>query len=543
MVTGETSSKRQINEECIINCLPVDLIERIFFRLPVSTLLRCAGVCKHWYNFIRDPLFVASHLQNAHRYALMFFPQGLVSGEPHPSDAILIDEAWSLSTYAVPVIGPDDLLFGSCNGLLGLYTKTSTIKIANFATGECMHLAKPGKNMRGDHFTFYSFGFHPVTKEYKITHFLGDCVEGRPRNKDKFSIIQVYTLGDEKWKDIPTPEALSLNTVRNSGVVNVNGTMYSLTENMIASWQHAVMSFDLREESFAIIALPAAREDHDHYGPRKFWIRDIDGKLCMVTAQTRRYDARSLVGELQIWTLDNMAEQRWSQKYNIKNPPNYIPGPHFVHWDRILTQLSSSDVDSYELIGENIEISFSKMEELLDVSPRKLYNMQSYICVKSLVCLDVYKKASIVRRPKQQVGWQLKKWEAWEHNLRELEKLWGHSQKQEHHLSEIAEKIVKKYQPFTDKFHAISENLLTIRNQVLQHKPENLNQPRFPRRLNLVAQERDREELSSRVSKISDSIEAISQAQDNISSILRSHMLDQGKSTANVSSSDDKKNE
>ncbi|XP_047049680.1 putative F-box/kelch-repeat protein At3g17280 isoform X3 [Lolium rigidum] len=472
MVTGETSSKRQINEECIINCLPVDLIERIFFRLPVSTLLRCAGVCKHWYNFIRDPLFVASHLQNAHRYALMFFPQGLVSGEPHPSDAILIDEAWSLSTYAVPVIGPDDLLFGSCNGLLGLYTKTSTIKIANFATGECMHLAKPGKNMRGDHFTFYSFGFHPVTKEYKITHFLGDCVEGRPRNKDKFSIIQVYTLGDEKWKDIPTPEALSLNTVRNSGVVNVNGTMYSLTENMIASWQHAVMSFDLREESFAIIALPAAREDHDHYGPRKFWIRD-----------------------------------------------------------------------SYELIGENIEISFSKMEELLDVSPRKLYNMQSYICVKSLVCLDVYKKASIVRRPKQQVGWQLKKWEAWEHNLRELEKLWGHSQKQEHHLSEIAEKIVKKYQPFTDKFHAISENLLTIRNQVLQHKPENLNQPRFPRRLNLVAQERDREELSSRVSKISDSIEAISQAQDNISSILRSHMLDQGKSTANVSSSDDKKNE
>jgi hypothetical protein len=75
------------------------------------------------------------------------------------------------------------------------------------------------------------------------------------------------------------------------------------------------------------------------------------------------------------------------------------------------------------------------MEELLDVSPRKLYNMQSYICVKSLVCLDVYKKASIVRRPKQQVGWQLKKWEAWEHNLRELEKLWGHSQKQEHHLS------------------------------------------------------------------------------------------------------------
>jgi F-box interacting protein len=435
MVTEEAKSKKQISEECFINGLPGDLIERIFLRIPASTLLSCVGVCKHWHDFIRDPQFVRSHLQNANRYALLFFPQGVVSGEPYPSDAILIDEAWSPSTYAVPMIGPDDLLFGSCNGLLGLYTKTSTIKIANFTTGECMHLEKPAKNMRGDHFSFYSFGFHPVTKEYKITHFLGDCVEGRPRDKDKFSFIQVYTLGDEKWKDIPTPETLSLNSVRNSGVVNVDGTMYWLTEDMLASWQHAVLSFDLREESFAIIPLPAAREDHDYYGPRKFWIRDVDGKLCIVTAQTSSYNARTLIGELQIWTLDNTVEQRWSKKYSIKNPPNCIPGPHFVHSDRILTQLSSSSVGSYKLIDENIEISYSKMAELLDVSPRKMYNMQSYICVKSLVSLDVYKKAGIVRRTKQQVGWQLKKWEAWENELREVEKLRSNIHKQDHDLS------------------------------------------------------------------------------------------------------------
>uniref|UniRef100_A0ACD5XWZ7 Uncharacterized protein n=1 Tax=Avena sativa TaxID=4498 RepID=A0ACD5XWZ7_AVESA len=433
MVTGETNSKRQISEECIINRLPGDVIERIFLRLPVSTLLRCAGVCKHWQDFIRDPYFVASHLQNAHRHALLFFPQGLVSGKPYPSEGILIDEAWSPSIYAVPVIGPDDFVFGSCNGLLGLYTKTSTIKIANFATGECMHIEKPDKNARGHHFSFYSFGFHPVTKEYKITHFLGDT-EGRHRCKDNFSVIQVYTLGDEKWKDIPTPEALSLDTVRNSGVVNVDGTMYWLTEDKTASWQHAVMSFDLREESFAMIQLPAEREDHDDFGPRKFWIRDIDGKLCIVTAQTSRYDSRNLLGELQIWTLDNSVEQRWSQKHNVKNPPNYIPGPHFVHRDRILTQ-SYSSVGSCELIGENIEISFSMMAELLDIRPRRLYNMQSYICVKSLVCLDVYKKADIVRRQKQQVGWQLKKWEAWENELREVEKLRSNINKQEHDLS------------------------------------------------------------------------------------------------------------
>uniref|UniRef100_M8AY38 F-box associated beta-propeller type 3 domain-containing protein n=1 Tax=Aegilops tauschii TaxID=37682 RepID=M8AY38_AEGTA len=414
MASEEIKSKKQRNDECIINCLPEDLIERIFLRLP----------------------------------------QESVSGEPYPSDAILIDEAWSPSTCAVPVIGPDDFLFGSCNGLLGLYTKTSTIKVANLATGECLHLEKPAKNVKGDHFSFYSFAFHPVTKEYKITHFLGDCVEGRPHNKDRFSTIQVYTLGDEKWKDIRTPEALSLISVRNSGVVNVDGKMYWLTEEMLSSWQHAVMSFDLWEESFAMIQLPAACEDHDYFGPRKFWIRDIDGKICIVTAQTSRYGPKALAGELQIWTLDNTVEQqRWSQKYNIKNPPNYIPGPHFVHRDRILAQLCSDNVYAYELFGENCDVNLCKGVNLLDFSPRKPYNMQSYICVKS---------------------------------------------------HEVAETMGKRCQFLKDKQHNIAEHVLTELKQVLQHKPDNPDQLRSIRRLNWVGYSQAQQKLEVRLSKTED---------------------------------------
>ncbi|KAM0833942.1 hypothetical protein ACQ4PT_063942 [Festuca glaucescens] len=379
MVTEEAKSKKQISEECIINRLPGDLIERIFLRLPVSTLFSCIGVCKHWHDFIRGPQFVTSHLQDAPRYAFLFFPQ--------------------------------------------------------------------------------SFGFHPVTKEYKITHFLGDCIEGRPSNKHKFSFIQVYTLGDKKWKGIPTPEPLSLNSVRNSGVVNVDGTTYWLTEDKTASWQHTLASFDLREENFAMIQLPVEREDDDYFGPRMFWIRDIGGKLCIVTAQTSRYDARILVGELQIWTLDNPVEQRWSQKHNIKNPPNYIPGPHFVHMDRILAQ-SFFSVDSCELISENIE--------------------------------------------------------------------------------EVTEKIIKLYQVLVDSTHAISERVRTELDHVLQHKPENRNQPRFPRRLNWVERKRDKDELTLRSNKINDRMQAIHQAQKNISSIVRSYMPDQGISIPAVSSTADK---
>jgi F-box interacting protein len=366
---------------------------------------------------------------------LLFFPQESVSRKPYPADAIVFDEAWSQSKYAVPVIGPDDVLCGSCNGLLCLYTKTSTIKIANIATGEHLHLEKPVKNLKGDHFLFYSFGCHPLTKEYKIIHFLADRVEGhsRPHNNNGLSVIQVYTLGDEKWRDIRTPETLNLNCVKNSGAINVDGIMYWLTEDMVASWQHAVMTFDLKEERVARIELPAVdHEDYADIGPRRYWIREINGKISIATAQTYASLPRRLVGKLQIWTLDNKMEQRWSQKYNIEYPPDYIPGPNLVHGDKFILPHIDGNLYSYELLWENFNTKLGNMSKLLDFTPHEPGNMQSYIFVKSLVRLDVYKKAGIVHRPKQRDGWEWKKWEKWQQQLSKNEKSWRDLYQYEH---------------------------------------------------------------------------------------------------------------
>jgi hypothetical protein len=95
MFCEETKPKKQRNEECIIDRLLGDLIERIFLRLPVSTLLRCIGACKQWHKIIRDPQFVASHLKDTPNCAILFFPQESVSGKLYPADAIMIDESWS----------------------------------------------------------------------------------------------------------------------------------------------------------------------------------------------------------------------------------------------------------------------------------------------------------------------------------------------------------------------------------------------------------------------------------------------------------------
>ncbi|CAN6182672.1 unnamed protein product [Urochloa humidicola] len=528
MLSDKSKSDKQWEVECIINCLPRDLIEQIFLRLPVSTLLRCIRVCNQWYNFIRDPHFVAAHLQHAPSCTLLFFPQESNQGDLYPSDAIIFDEAWSQSTWAVPVIGPDDFLCGSCNVFLCLYTKTSTIKIANLATGECLHLNKPAKKLRGDHFSFYSFGFHPVTKQYMVAHFLGD----RPKHSSgTFNVIQVYTLGSENWKVVRTPESLSLSCVKDSRVVNIDGVMYWLTEDTAESWKHAVISFDLSAETFAKIKLPAAALGGSDN--RRFWVTEIYGKVCIATAEVYLHLPRMLSGDLQIWTLDNKEEQRWSQRGSIQHPPNYyIRGPHFVHRDKIMMHSPDFNLYSYELFGKNCKTGLSNMLQLLDFRPRKPENMRPFLFVKLLVRLDGYKNVDVVPRPKRCEGWDFKKWELWEQRIRTVEDHWSTVYQLERDVAAIpytlAATVQELLQHLSDE--VIREDMTMQIDQILQHVLDCPDQhPRFLRRPNWVELNQDVLKLKARVSGVMDIIKASHQAVEDMSRLmgsLRTAILD-----------------
>jgi len=196
--------------------------------------------------------------------------------------------------------------------------------------------------------------------------------------------------------------------------------MFWLTKDAKASWKHVVISFDLSEESFARIQLP----DSTLGGYRRYWITEINGKVCIATDEVHQHRPRILSSKLQIWTLCSKLESRWSQMYSLPHTNNYLPGPHFVHWDKIMMQSILGDLCSYELFGEACETKLSKKVNLLNFSPHKPDNVQSFICVKSLVRLDAYKKVGIVRGSKQQGGWGLKKWEAWERDICSVENMW-----------------------------------------------------------------------------------------------------------------------
>ncbi|RCV12139.1 hypothetical protein SETIT_2G245400v2 [Setaria italica] len=333
----------QARKKQCITLLPEDMIELILVWLPANTLTRHRIVCKQWNRIIQDPQFIMAHLQRAPHRPLLFYNRASISNKLYPSEAILFDEAWSPSRWNVPVIEPDDFLCASCNGLVLLYSDKSTIKIANLATGKCLHIAKP------------------VTKEYKVIHILCEKVHAYG---DKFDIIQVYTLGEDKWRDIRVPEVQSLYDMERSGVVIVDGAMYWLNGKKENKWGRAVVSFDLSEERFEWIQLPNNA--------------DLENS------------PRGLVGKLQIWTLDNKIDQSWSQKYIIQLSSVNIPRLYFIHGGKIVVYDHGRNLYYHELIGQNVRIEQRKMMKLLNYGPRWRRSMQSYKHVESLVRLDAF---------------------------------------------------------------------------------------------------------------------------------------------------------
>ncbi|KAF8694781.1 hypothetical protein HU200_037872 [Digitaria exilis] len=390
--------------------MPPDVVEEILLRLPINSLLRLRRVCKRWCDMISSPHFIKEHACRAPKRLLLYLPKFDISAPFHPKTvkpcrAIIFDEKWCPSTWTAAHTDPDDHLFASCNGLLCFY-KTNTLKIVNPTTGHCLHLSKPDGILLRDFHYLYSFGFHPVTREYKLVHFLRQperCKSGLPFH---FDTIQVYTLGDNRWRNIKAPKPCCMV---NLGVVNVDGAIYWLTEDEGTSHGMTVLSFDLREETFTSIQLPPleVKETASCSNPRvTYYITEIDEKVCIVTIpyqshvpRWRRYNAE-LFGRMDIWALENQTEHKWFLKYSIQSPlvPRSVPQPCFIHRGKILMHDREGSTWCHDLRGKNVHIEHREEVELLNIGPYRFYETQSYFYKETLVPLSLYARTTAIVR-------------------------------------------------------------------------------------------------------------------------------------------------
>ncbi|XP_015696509.1 putative F-box protein At1g32420 [Oryza brachyantha] len=274
-----------------------DVTEQILVRLPVSSLVRFHSVCKQWCRVISSPRFITEHARRAPEQLLLFLPRVDASAAGiravKPGQAMVFDEKWSPSTLASSSsssssMDADDHLFASCNGLLCFYGQHA-VKVANPVTGDCLLVSKPDGILLHDFYYLYSFGFHPVSGEYKLTHFPREPRRYRSGRPFHFDAIQVHTIGDDKWRDIRAPVECCLV---NLGVVHVDGAMYWLTEDEERRSSGSgsgmkIMSFDLKEETFSPIQPPPLLQDqakHSHNNRKlTHYLSEMDGKVCLVT--------------------------------------------------------------------------------------------------------------------------------------------------------------------------------------------------------------------------------------------------------------------
>lgn len=409
MATEEHAAVQPV-EDPAIGITP-DVIEQILLRLPVSSLLRFRRVCKQWCNMINDPHFIREHALRAPKHLLLFYPKFDISighrirNTFQPNHAMVINEKWSPATYAASHIDPDDHLFASCNGLLCFF-KPYVLKIANPATGHYLYISKPDGVSLYDLHYLYSFGFHPVTGEYKLLHFLCEPQHYKSGRPFHFDIIQVYTLGDSKWRCIRTPRKCCMV---NLGVVNVDGAMYWLTEDEGTSCGMSVVSFDLREETFTLIQLPPlikVKETAFCATPTfAYYIAEIDNMVCTVAIpyqshvpRWRRYNAE-LFGRMEIWALESQVEHKWFLKYRIQSPTarRYVPQPCFIYREKIVLQDRHGNAWYHDLPGKNVQIEQREEVKLLSLGACRFYETQSYFYKETLVPLTAYAGAAIVR--------------------------------------------------------------------------------------------------------------------------------------------------
>ncbi|XP_057509418.1 F-box protein At3g07870-like isoform X2 [Actinidia eriantha] len=224
----EPGQDRGIISDYSIPIIPIHIVLEIFLRLPMKTLLNCRLVCKEWLSLISDPQFANLHLSRSQVISLLLKP---ISHDPNPGTLFLVDLSAGtklVPKFKLPITGFDDSLItlNSCNGFLCLCecTTKNPIYICNPILGEYITLPECDSDTICS-FRSCTFGFNPITNEYKVVRSFRRVFKNRETGKRVFGDTveaEICTLGEGLWRQIervPTSiKNLSFNAFLNGSI-------------------------------------------------------------------------------------------------------------------------------------------------------------------------------------------------------------------------------------------------------------------------------------------------------------------------------------
>ncbi|KAM0915379.1 hypothetical protein ACQ4PT_010875 [Festuca glaucescens] len=197
--------------------IPTELVLEILTRLPWTSLRRLRLICRTWRDLVHQRTTEMQQCRDA-------VPLVVTTESVYVLDSKtgITRELWPGRTACN--IYKNMEVVGACNGVLCLCDDArpgGAITLLNPATGDVLALPPiPCAGMFRRHNTrrpgrswhqAYSFGYHHATGQYNIVH-----VPCFFKTKET---LQVFTLGDASWREVPAPGA---RCRLEAGLVSVN---------------------------------------------------------------------------------------------------------------------------------------------------------------------------------------------------------------------------------------------------------------------------------------------------------------------------------
>ncbi|OMP04692.1 hypothetical protein COLO4_09396 [Corchorus olitorius] len=293
--------------------VPVDLVEDIFCRLPVKSVVRFKGISKRWLLQIKDPKFIKLHLQRSTKS----HTQGSLVTVVNKNQLCSVDLGTLRITKESDIPFSESpkciRLVGACNGLLCLcsWDDNNNMMVWNMSTKEHRILPPVPEEYASEahRLSLVGFGYDPCNDDYKVFRFYNYSMKGH--------LAIFYSLRLNSWGSNYKQE---YHNFRQFAFVKWAGVYAGGALNWIAhTTHHTIIGLDLNTENVRDLRFP--------YKPNEPFFRInsilvLEGKLCVAGRKDHAID---------IWVMEEYGkEESWKFLYSIPPCSTSVGGINYV---------------------------------------------------------------------------------------------------------------------------------------------------------------------------------------------------------------------
>ncbi|CAN6555888.1 unnamed protein product [Malus baccata var. baccata] len=324
------SNQRRLGHCCMSNArlmeLPIEILDNIYLRLPISFLFTLRCVSKTSKNIVDCPCFVTQHMRHllsaqstfaSNQFILLhhLFYDSLCGFAFTPLKYDGVSTALKRSEDYAIVSDIMSTKISASYSLSFVFYNLSPCFLFNPLKGEVLPLSTTDiqfpYSFYGSCKEWYDMGFDDITSTYKIL-----CVSGDEDSTIYQLRAQIYVLGTSSWREIPSVPPRNLSNNHAFAHRDQHWLLYLPDHSSYDNRRVlGICSFDYKKEEFySTIPLPEhmQRKYIPHYMVLlSLHLLNLKGSLAVVDTLSDDY--------IEVWMLKNYDTKEWRLDYKIEN--------------------------------------------------------------------------------------------------------------------------------------------------------------------------------------------------------------------------------